>query len=115
MERLVEPSRVATALGGGLWLAHAAVRLRGPTYWAAESVLDYASVVTFSLAAFGLCPALIHVRAALRERSTRLNAWAFYLSVIAAVVMGVGNFLEDGLGVRFVGLVFYLPASLLLP
>jgi hypothetical protein len=77
--------------------------------------VDYAAVVTFSLALFGLCPPLLGLRAPQRGGSSRANTWGFRLALLAALAAGLGNLLEDGLGLGFVGLVIYLPASLLLP
>ena len=108
-------SGLATAVGGIVWIAHATVRLSGSTYWAPQSVLDWASVVTFSLALFGLVPALTAVWTQQKGRGGRPNALGFWLAVCAALAAGVGNFVEDGLGLSVVGLAIYLPASLVLP
>jgi hypothetical protein len=103
-------SRETLAVATGvLWLALGFVQLAGPTYWSPDSPFDYASVVLMSAAmiALGLC---------LLEVGDELDGLVLITArvvAISAIVNGVGNFLEDGLGIREFGLLWVITVVLL--
>lgn len=81
---------------GVAFAAYGVILLNGPTYWNPATVLDHASIWTYSLAYVLAGPAfVVLVRQAEGGAGARALAW--FLAV-AAVLTGVANAIEDGFG-----------------
>ncbi len=103
---------VAFSLAGALWLVNVAIGGTGDEHTDAQSVLDYAGVVVYSAALFGLVPALLVVRSWDRRRSGALGAVALVGAAAGASIAALANFGEDALGVSALGNAAYFPAVL---
>jgi hypothetical protein len=97
-------------LVGIVWATRGLIGLTDADFWNAATLLDYASVWTYSLALLLIAPALlILVRQAKSGRAATLLAW-----VVAggAVLAAVANGIEDGLGYKEFGEQYVLGASI---
>jgi hypothetical protein len=92
------------ALCGLIWVALGIVRSTDPRYWSPVTTLDYAAVGGFSAATIVL-GACIWPFGRHADRAVR---WISGFTAIAAVAVGLGNFLEDWLLIRPFGLLFML-------
>jgi MFS family permease len=99
---------VAFLAAAALSLANAAIGLADTNSDDPQSVSDYAAVLVFSAALIGAAIALAFLRQ-LRAAPFR-SAASIGLAVAAtgAALAGVGNFVEDGLGVSAFGFLFAL-------
>jgi hypothetical protein len=110
------PGLARGARGGGLWVANdLAGRLSpDPDDWDCNSLWDYATNA-LDLAAFFLTAAAVvalHVRQ--RHRSGPLGKVGAVAAFLGCVAAGVNNPLEHCGGVEILGLVLWVPATLLL-
>ena len=112
--RSLQASGVVAVVDGLLWILHAGVGRSDPVYWQPTSGADYLAVALFSAALLGLLPPLLTLHLQQRGHSGRVGAWAFAAAFLGAAAAGIGNLLEDWFGIRLIGLVLYLPGSLLL-
>jgi len=79
-------------------------------FWNATTLLDYASVSTYSLAVLLIAPALlILIRQAKSGRAATLVAWVV---AAGAILAAVANGIEDGLGYKEFGAQYVLGASI---
>lgn len=97
-------------LVGIAWATRALIGLTDADFWNAATLLDYASVWTYSLAVLLIAPALlILVRQAKSGRVVTLVAW---VAAAGAVLAAVANGIEDGLGYKEFGAQYVLGASI---
>jgi hypothetical protein len=99
---------VAFFVAAALSLAYAAIGFADTNSDDPQSVSDYAAVILFSAALIGVAAALAFLRQ-LRAAPSRSSASIGLAAAAAgAALAGVGNFIEDGLGVSAFGLLFVL-------
>lgn len=95
-------------LCGVLWAVHGWIGMMNPSYWAASSTVDYASVVSFSAALVALAACIWYLRV-IRTRAVTVGGAA---AAGGLLIAGIANIIEDGFGVRaFV--VAYIPGVLI--
>ena len=88
-------------LVGIAWATRALIGLTDADFWNATTLLDYASVWTYSLAVLLIAPALlILIRQAKSGRAATLVAWVV---AAGAILAAVANGIEDGLGYKEFG------------
>ncbi len=98
-------------LVGIAWATRALIGLTHADFWNAATLLDYASVWTYSLALLLIAPALlILVRQARSGRAATLVAWVV---AAGAILAAVANGIEDGFGYKDFGEPYVLGASIL--
>jgi hypothetical protein len=98
-------ARVTWFLTGLVWAARSLIGLAHPDYWNAVTTLDYTAVWSSSLAwiLLGLSVAFIG-----RLVATRVVLRIATVVAIGAMVAGVANGIEDGLGHRQWGTVYVI-------
>lgn len=97
-------------LVGIAWATRALIGLTDADFWNAITLLDYASVWTYSLAVLLIAPALlILIRQAKSGRAATLVAWVV---AAGAILAAVANGIEDGLGYKEFGAQYVLGASI---
>ena len=97
-------------LVGIAWAIRALIGLTDADFWNATTLLDYASVWTYSLAVLLIAPALlILIRQAKSGRAATLVAWVV---AAGAILAAVANGIEDGLGYKEFGAQYVLGASI---
>ncbi|MEZ0239264.1 MAG: hypothetical protein ACAH65_00565 [Chloroflexota bacterium] len=95
---------------GIAWATRAVIGLTDADFWNASTLLDYASVWTYSLALLLIAPALlILVRQAESGRVATLVAWVV---AAGAILAAVANGIEDGLGHKEWGAQYVLGAGI---
>ena len=104
-------------LAGVCWIAYGVFsRIVQPQYWAPESGLDYLGVAVYSGSLLLTAGGLVALYASIRRmgRAHWMGTLGFILAIAGATVAGVGNFVEDGLGVSVMGWIVYVPGILAL-
>ena len=97
-------------LVGIAWATRALIGLTDADFWNATTLLDYASVWTYSLALLLIAPALlILIRQAKSGRAATLVAWVV---AAGAILAAVANGIEDGLGYKEFGAQYVLGVSI---
>jgi hypothetical protein len=96
-------SRIVWLLTGVTWAALSLMEFAHPDYWDPVSVLDWASIWLFSAALLLLVPAVLLIGRL--APGTSVTAVARIVAS-GAVVAGVANGLEDGLGVSSMGMLY---------
>jgi hypothetical protein len=81
---------------GVAWAASSLILLARPTYWDPRTILDWAAVIAYTVAWLLLAPSIVLVSRLAEARRAHFLGTAIAL---AAVVAGVANIIEDGLGV----------------
>jgi hypothetical protein len=104
-------------LTGVCWIAYSVFSLIvQPHYWDPASGLDYLSVALYSGALLSLAGGLVALYSYIRRigRAHWVGTLGFVLAIAGATLAGVGNLLEDGLGVSVMGWIVYVPGILAL-
>ena len=81
---------------GVAWAASSLLLLASPTYWEPATILDWAAVLAYTVAWLLLAPSVVLVSRLAEARRAHLVGAAI---AVAAVVAGIANIVEDGLGV----------------
>ncbi len=102
------PARVIWLATGIAWAVRSLLEYAHPDYWDPVTALDWAAIWLFSAALLLLAPAVL-----LMSRLAPHPPVTAVARVVAAgaVVAGVANGLEDGLGVNWLG-IFYVAGIL---
>lgn len=108
---MIAAARIVWLLTGGVWATHALVGFTDPEYWNPVTALDFAAVWLYSAGFLTLALTAILLG---RLVPTRQVQRAAIVMAIAALVTGVANGIEDGLGVKTAGSVYVIGALALL-
>lgn len=108
---MIRAARIVWLLTGGIWATQALVGFAEPDYWNPVTTLDFAAVWLYSAGFLTLALTVTLLGRLVPARSVRLAAIAM---AIAALVTGVANGIEDGLGVKTAGTVYVIGALALL-
>ena len=95
----MSPTILAFAIAGALWIVRGALATADPNYYDPTTAVDYASVVTYSLALGTTAVALLLFVGQRADRVPRAAGVALIVSAIGGIVAGIANFGEDWLGV----------------
>lgn len=90
---------LAFVVAGVLWIVRGALATADPDYYDPATAVDYASVVTYSLALGVTAVALLLLIARGAVRVPRAACVALITSAVGGIVAGLANFGEDWLGV----------------
>ncbi|MEK6721743.1 MAG: hypothetical protein AABZ33_13900 [Chloroflexota bacterium] len=101
-------ARFIWLLTGAVWAARSLVGFADPAYWNPTTTLDWIAVWLFSACWLTLAPAVILLARLVPARPVRAVA---VVVAIAALLAGVANGIEDGLGVKSWG-TFYVLGSM---
>lgn len=108
---MIAAARIVWLLTGGVWATHALVGFAEPEYWNPVTTLDFAAVWLYSAGFLTLALTATLLGRLVPTRSVRRAA---IVMAIAALVTGVANGIEDGLGVKTAGTVYVIGALALL-
>ena len=107
-------SVVAFLAAAALSLANAAIGFAYTNSDDPQSVSDYTAVLLFSAALIGAAAALAVLRRLRVGPSRRAVSLGLAVAAVGAALAGVGNLVEDGLGVSAFGLLFALGGLVLI-
>lgn len=99
------PARIVWLLAGGAWATRSILEFAEPDYWNAVTALDFAAVWLSSACWLILAPAVILIGRLSPSHPPRTTA---VVVAGAAVLAGVANGIEDGLGVSSWGSFYVL-------
>lgn len=102
---MIVTSRIVWLLTGVVWAAHSLIGFADPNYWDPVTALDWSAVWVFSAALLLLAPSVLLLG---RLASSRESMIAATVVASGAVVAGVANAVEDGLGVEAVGVLYVI-------
>jgi hypothetical protein len=108
---VIAAARIVWLLTGGVWATQALVGFAEPDYWDPVTTLDFAAVWLYSAGFLTLALTVTLLGRLVPTRSVRRAA---IVMAIAALVTGVANGIEDGLGVKTAGTVYVIGALALL-
>lgn len=98
-------ARVVWLLTGWLWATRSLLEFADPDYWNAVTALDFAAVWLSSACWLAFAPTLILLGRIVPTRPARV---ASVVLASAALLAGVANGIEDGLGVKSWGALYVL-------
>jgi hypothetical protein len=104
----VSAAIVAFAIAGTLWIARGALAISDPKYYAPATAIDYASVVSYSLALAATAVALLLAVRRGDIRAHRAARVALIVSALGGVAAGIANFGEDWLQLSTLGWAYVI-------